>query len=84
LINAMRLLKRFHLVHLVRGHDERLARRLLLADDVFHQPRVDRIEAGERLVDDDQVGIVQQRGDELRLLLHALAEFLYFLVAVIV
>ncbi len=76
--------QRFHLMHLVRGHDDGLARRLLFADDVFDQPRVDRIEPGERFVDHDQIRLVQQRGDDLRFLLHALAEFLNLLVAVIV
>ena len=76
--------QRLHLIHLVRGHDDGLARRLLLANDLFHQARVDRVEARERFVDHDQVGFVQQGGNHLRFLLHPLAKFLHLLEAVIV
>ena len=40
----------------------------------MQQRGVDRVEAAEGLVHDDEVGLVQQRGDELDLLLHALGE----------
>src|SRR5204862_227351 len=51
------------------GHP-RLAAALGLEHGVLERLRVDRIEAAERLVEDHQLGIVQQRGDELHLLLH--------------
>ena len=56
----------------------------LFLQDLERQPRVDRVEVGERLVDHDQVGLVHQRGDELRLLLHAAAEVLDLLLPVLV
>src|SRR3712207_6951647 len=37
----------------------------------FERLRVDRIEAAERLVEDHEVRVVEERGDELHLLLHA-------------
>ena len=51
-----------------------LPRALELDDGVLQRLRVDRIEPAERLVEDDELGIVQQRGDELHLLLHAARE----------
>jgi len=74
----------FHLVHLVRGHDDGPACGALLLDDVLDQARVDRVEPGEGLVHDDEVGLVHESRDNLRLLLHALAEVLHLLVAVVV
>ena len=41
---------------------------------------VDGVEAAEGLVHDDELGLVQQRGDELDLLLHALGELFGLLV----
>ncbi len=44
-------------------------------DERVHEERgVDGIEAAEGLVHDDELGLVQQGGDELDLLLHALGE----------
>ena len=43
-------------------------------EGVLQQRGVDGIEAAEGLVHDDEVGLVQQGGDELDLLLHALGE----------
>lgn len=63
-----------HLVHLVRGHDHAHPPVCQLAEQVFDHPGVDRVQAGERLVDDHQVGLVQQGGDGLGFLLHALAQ----------
>ena len=49
-------------------------------DQGIHQKRgVDGIEAAEGLVHDDEVGLVEEGGDELDLLLHTLGEFLGFL-----
>ena len=56
----------------------------LLLQDFERHPRVDRIEVGERLIHHDQVGVVQQRRDELRLLLHPAAEVLGLLLPVLV
>ena len=42
--------------------------------------RVDRIEAGEGLIQNHQGGLVDHRGDELKLLGHTFGEFLHFLV----
>ena len=50
-------------------------------DDVFaQQPDADRIQTAERLVEDEQVGLVHDRGDELHALQHALRQFLAALV----
>ena len=48
---------------------------------LLQQRRIHGIEPGGRLVHDDQLRIVQQRGDELDLLLHALGELLRLLLA---
>ncbi len=53
-------------------------------DDLFDQAGVDRVEPCEGLVHDDKVGFVQQRGDELGLLLHPLAQLLHLLAPVLV
>src|SRR5512140_412578 len=45
-------------------------------DRVLERLRVHRIEAAERLVENDQLGLVEQRTDELDLLLHAARELL--------
>ena len=55
-------------------------RPVLLEHEVAHQPLVDRVEAAERLVEDQQVGPVDHRGDELHLLLHPLRQVLAALV----
>ena len=64
----------FDLIHAVGAEEDGLA---LLAevDEGVHEERgVDGIEAAEGLVHDDEVGLVEQGGDELDLLLHALGE----------
>ena len=48
-----------------------LPRALELEHRVLQRLRVDRIESAERLVENHEIGIVQQRRDELHLLLHA-------------
>ena len=50
-----------------------------LEQSALHQHRIHRIEAGERLVHDDNARVVEQRGNELDLLLHALGKLLGFL-----
>ena len=51
-------------------------------EHVDGHPGVDRVEVGERLVDHDQVGLVDQGGDQLGLLLHAAAQVLDLLLPV--
>ena len=55
---------------------------VLLAQQVHDHLRIDRVEAAEGFVHDQQFRLVQQGGDHLGLLLHAFAEFLHFLVLV--
>jgi len=61
----------------VRAEDHRLPPRLELDDRVLQRLRVDRVEPGEGLVEDHEVGLVQQRADELHLLLHAPRELVH-------
>src|SRR5690606_24056372 len=61
----------------VRAEDDRAALRLQLRDDLAQDALVDRIETTERLVQDDDLGVVQDRADELDLLLHPLRQLLH-------
>ena len=63
-----------HLVHAVGGEEDGLADAAQIDQGAHEQECVDRVEAAEGLVHEDEVGIVQQRGDELDLLLHSLGE----------
>ena len=67
------------LFHAVRGEEDRPAVFFEFEDDVAQQRRVDRVEAAEGFVEDDQARLGQDRSDELELLLHALGELLGFL-----
>ena len=58
----------------VGGHDDRAARRDALEQHVLHLPRGAGIEAGQRLVQDDQLRIVHERAGERHLLAHALGK----------
>src|SRR6185295_8598635 len=60
------LLRHFHLV---RREDDRFAGAFEIEHDLFQQFNVDWIETGERLVEDQQIGIVNYGSDELDLLL---------------
>ena len=60
--------------------DERRALVAQRQDFVFQQIGVDRVEARERFVEDQQLGFVQDRDDELHLLGHAFRKFLHLLV----
>src|SRR5450759_9131 len=62
--DADRIAQPLGVVHQMRAEDHRLAA-------VLQCLRVELIEAAERLVEDHEIGIVQQRSDELDLLLHA-------------
>ena len=77
---ADRVAQPLDLVHAMGGEQDGLARLLQLDQDVLQHDRVGGIEAGEWLIHDDEIGIVQQRGDELHLLLHALGKLFHFLV----
>ncbi len=76
--------ERLHLIHLVSRHDHGTSGGHLLLDDLLDQPGVDGVESREGLVDDYEVGLVQQSGDDLGLLLHALAELLHLLAPVLI
>src|SRR5713226_8025411 len=64
----------FDLVHAVGAEEDGLALLAEVDESVHEEGRVDGIEAAEGLVHDDEVGVVEERGDELDLLLHALRE----------
>src|SRR5258705_10418264 len=69
----------FDLVHAVGAEEDGLALLAKVDEGVHEEGGVDGIEATEGLVHDDEVGFVEQRGDELDLLLHAFGELLGFL-----
>ena len=64
----------FNLVHAVRGEENGVSGIAEFDEDVLQERGVDGVEAGEGLVHDDEFGVVQERGDELYLLLHTLGE----------
>src|ERR1039457_1393880 len=53
---------------------------LQLREDVLQHDGIAGIEAGEGLVHDDEIGIMQQGSDELDFLLHALGQLFHLLV----
>ncbi len=65
------------LVHVVRAEDDRLAPPLFFQQDLLQHLGVDRVQPLERLVQDQQRRIVDQGGQELGLLRHALAQLLH-------
>src|SRR5258708_13968025 len=69
----------FHLVHAMSGEQDGLAPALHFQQHVLEDSGVDGIEAEERLIHHHKVGIVQQCGDKLYLLLHALGKRFHFL-----
>ena len=67
------------------GREEHRAPRAGEVDDhVLHDLAVDRIETAERLVEEDQLGVVEQGAGELDLLLHALGEVLDLVIGPVV
>jgi hypothetical protein len=62
------------LLHDVRREDDRLALLLEVLEEVLEEDDVDGVEAGERLVEDEDLGVVHDGAQELHLLLHALRE----------
>src|SRR6185295_13712829 len=69
-----------HLVHLVGGEEHRRPARPALVEDLLEQLNVERIEAGEGLVENHQSRLSDQGGAQLDLLLHSLRERLDLLV----
>ena len=63
-----------HRRHLMAGHHDGLSRGDQLADHAFEHIGIDRVKAAERLVQEDQLGVVQDGRDQLDLLLVALGE----------
>ena len=66
----------------VRGHDHGAAGGDALAQHVLDLPRRAGVEAGERLVENDELRVVHQRAGERHLLPHALGEAFAALVGV--
>ena len=66
----------------MRGHDDGAAGGDALAQHVLNQAGGAGVEAGERLVEDDQLGIVHQRAGERHLLPHAAGKSLAALMCV--
>ena len=62
--------------HLVGREDERPAAVAQLGERLAQEDEVDRVETGERLVHQQDLGVVQDRRDELDLLLVALGQLL--------
>src|SRR5579864_8411678 len=69
------------LLHAMGREEDRLARPAILEQQLLEQSLVDRIEPRERLVEDQDLGLVQHGADELHLLLHALGQLLDLLAA---
>ena len=70
----------FRVGHDVRGQQHRRAAPMLAHDVLAQQADADRILAAERLVENEQIGLVNDRGDELHALEHALRQILAGLV----
>src|SRR5260370_16989318 len=54
------------------AHDDRLVPLAQLQDQVLHPAGAQRVEAGGRLVEDDQLGVIDQRLRQADALAHAL------------
>src|SRR6185436_8766918 len=63
-------------LHAVGGEDDALALLAVVEEEVLEQLLVQGIETGEWLVEEEQVGLVEDGADELHLLLHAFGELL--------
>jgi hypothetical protein len=68
-----------HLVHAMRGKQDCLALLLQVEQNVFEQGGINGIETEEWLVHDDEVRVMQQRGNKLNFLLHALGKLFHLL-----
>ena len=65
-----------HVLQAVAAHEDRLALLAQLDDQVLHPARAERVEAGGRLVEDDQLRVVDERLGQADALPHALGVFL--------
>ena len=79
--DAHRVAEALGVVHEVRREDHRLPAAAQLDDGVLERLGVDRVEPAERLVENDDIGVVEQSADELHLLLHAARKLVYFRIA---
>ena len=73
-MSATRSQSALDLIHLMGRQDRGAAVAAPLEQQVLHQPDVDGIEAGRRLVEHAQLRIAQEHGGDLHLLRHALAQ----------
>ncbi len=71
------------LVHLMGGHQDRRPFITQFSNYILDQPCVNRVQSSEGLVNDHQLGLVQDGKDDLCLLLHAFAELAYLLLRVV-
>ena len=71
-----RLAQRLGRLHLVGREDQRPATVAQLHERLAQEDQVDRVEPGERLVHQQDLGVVEDRRDELDLLLVALRQLL--------
>ena len=69
-----RVAQPLHRLHLVAGEDEGLALAPEVEEGLAHRVGSHRIEAAQRLVEDEDVRIGEHRRHELHLLLHALGQ----------
>src|SRR5437763_4655331 len=79
--DAHRVAHSLGVLHHMRAEDDRLAAPLELDHRAFQCLRVDRIETAERLVENDEIRIMDERRDELHLLLHAAGQLIDLRVA---
>src|SRR5579864_715520 len=66
-----------YLVHAVGGEQDGFALLLHLQKHVLQQISIHGIQAGERLVHDDEIGIMQESGNKLDFLLHTFGQLFY-------
>src|SRR5690348_14673110 len=74
--DAERVAEALRILHEMRAEDDRPSLLTEIDDRVLERLRVHRIEPAERLVENDQLRLVEQGADELDLLLHAARELL--------
>ena len=74
--DADRVAEALGVFHQVRAEDDRAPLAPEVDDRVLERLGVHRVEAAERLVEDDEIGLVEEGADELNLLLHAARELL--------
>src|SRR5579884_934404 len=61
-----------HVFQAMAAHDDRLAQRFQVADEILHPACAQRIKTGSRLVEDDQIRVVDERLSQADALTHAL------------